>query len=91
MLTLVIIYIVDTHIYSLQLVIIVIVFKRLAKIKELLKAFVLIQFNYRFKSSIRLLKHRCTNRVAHTHVKREGDRLNIDIVECNPSPYILLK
>ena len=61
MLTLVIIYIVDTNIYSLQLLVDIIVFKRLTKIKELLKAFVLIQFNYTFKeSSIRLLKHRCT-------------------------------
>ena len=49
MLTLVIIYIVDTNIYSLQLLVDIIVFKRLTKIKELLKAFVLIQFNYRLK------------------------------------------
>ena len=66
------IYIVDTHIYSLHLVANIIVFKILPELTNLLKAFALTKFNYRLKSNRRLPKHRCTNRVVHTHVNKKA-------------------
>ena len=61
MLIIVNVYIVDTNIYSLHLVVNIIVLKRFTKIKKVTKTVRIKKFSYRLNSNTRLLKHRSTN------------------------------
>ena len=61
MLIIVNVYIVDTNIYSLHLVVNIIVLKRFTKIKKVTKTVRIKKFSYRLNSNRRLLKHRSTN------------------------------
>ena len=61
MLIIVNVYIVDTNIYSLHLVVNIIVLKRFTKINKVIKTVRIKKFNYRLNSNRRLLKHRSTN------------------------------
>ena len=61
MLIIVNVYIVDTNIYSLHLVVNIIVLKRFTKINKVTKTVRIKKFSYRLNSNTRLLKHRSTN------------------------------